>query len=465
MSLSDYGNNARNSAIGFMKIFRADVEEKSNQIQSDTGENIEKAKKQINEGSSMLGNLIKSSDRTNKKVPFYLDYSWQVYRAVFLSIIFILFFVFKGIENYLVNREFDKFLINVFNIVSFFTLINITIYFFMVTFNRYRSTVKGKKGPRGPRGKRGLQGSNSNCDICNVKTSTMKKMYNKAPLKEEIKNEDVVVDMANPPDKGWRVLNTINTKRGTRGGQIVDDYFSNPDKYLNVMDNSYIGVDCKKTTDLSGSSCFNYSTRRNQTYKKQKTINLFRTDKETGDTSSLDVVEQRPIIGVAANTSNNKVTSLQYFVDNNAKHSKRRYTPELLGNRFGKGDNKDEKLNFVCPNNSAIYKVESLSNNNGIVGLKFHCQDVKTGKDVLVQDKNNYKSYGYTFGREPKENSKNYYYKSVQCNPVQAKNMTGRKKSKISQFYPTFISEVSGEADDKVLKNLKFHKCSYYKQS
>ena len=146
-------------------------------------------------------------------------------------------------------------------------------------------------------------------------------------------------------------------------------------------------------------------------------------------------------------------------------HTQKEDIPAKLGNRFGKSENQGEKLNFVCPNNSAVYKVESLSNNNGIVGLKFHCQDVNTGKDVLVQDKNNYKSYGYTFGREPKENSKNYYYKSVQCNPVQVKDMTGRKKSKISQFYPTFISEVSGQANDKVLENLRFHKCSYYKQS
>jgi len=465
MSLSDYGNNSINNAFGFMKIFRKDIKDKSNQIQSGTGSNIEIAKEQINEGSNMLGNLIKSYDKTNEKVPFYLDYSWQTYRAFFLSIILILFFVFKGVENYLVNIKFDPFLVNVFNIVSFFTLINITIYFFMVTFNRYRSIVKGEKGPKGPRGKRGLQGANSNCDICNVKTSTMKKMYNKPPQKEEIKNEDIVVDMSNPPDKGWRLLNSINTNKGINNGQNVDDYYNNPGNYLNIMDNSYIGVDCKKTNDLLSSSCIDYSTQVDETYKKQREINLVRTDTNTGDTSSIDIIEQRPMIGVAANTNNNKVTSLQYFVDNNAKHSRRRYTPELLGKRFGSGENKGEKLNFVCPNNSAIYKVESLSDNKGIAGLKFHCQDVITGKDVLVQDKNNYKSYGYTIGKEPKENSKKYYYKSVQCNPVQAKDMNGEKKTKISQFYPTFISEVSGQADKDILKNLKFHKCSYFKSS
>ena len=68
----------------------------------------------------------------------------------------------------------------------------------MVTFNRYRSTMKGKKGAKGPRGKRGLQGKNSNCDICNKKTYTMKKMYKKIDKPEKVKNEDVVVDMSSP---------------------------------------------------------------------------------------------------------------------------------------------------------------------------------------------------------------------------------------------------------------------------
>ena len=42
----------------------------------------------------------------------------------------------------------------------------------------------------------------------------------------------------------------------------------------------------------------------------------------------------------------------------------------------------------------------------------------------------------------------------------------GTRDEKVqSQFYPTFISEVSGQADKDILKNLKFHKCSYFKSS
>ena len=102
---------------------------------SDYNESKEKSKEDINESSDFLVNMLKSKNNKPEKVPFYLDYSWQRYRAIFLTIIFLLFFVFKGIEMYLTKRDFDKFLIKVFNLVSFFALINITIYFLWLLLN------------------------------------------------------------------------------------------------------------------------------------------------------------------------------------------------------------------------------------------------------------------------------------------------------------------------------------------
>jgi hypothetical protein len=413
-------------------------------------DSVENAKQDINEGSDYLSNVLKDSSKSANKQPFYLNYSWQVYRWVFLTIIFILFFIFKGIERYLIKREFDEFLVKVYNVVSFFALINITIFFFMLTYNRYRSTVKGKKGPKGPRGKRGLQGSSSNCDICSSKTYTMKKIYKKLEKKEKVKNEDVVIDMSSPPDKGWRLLESDNH---------TESYRINPNNYVNIMDNTYLGVNCERSNCPTIMANTKDATENN-TYRKQKEITLQRGNNPD---DIVPVTEQRPIIGVAANNDKN-ITSLQYFVDNNAKHSKRRYTPELLGKRFGNAENVGEKNNFVCPKNSAIYKVDSLSDNKGLVGLKFHCQDIDTGKDVLVRDKNNNKSYGYIFGIEPREDNKDYYFKSVKCEPLQAQDDDSNgDQNQISQFYPTFISEVSGDGNDKILKNLRFHKCSYYK--
>ena len=140
----------------------------------------------------------------------------------------------------------------------------------MVTFNRYRSTVKGKIGPRGGRGKRGLQGGNTNCDICSAKTYTMKKMYKKMPKKETIKNEDLVIDMSSPPDKGWRLLNTETTPTAqSNSGESGN--------YLNIMDNTYIGSKC--SSDDTTCSKIKTNTRdatNDLTYRKQKEITLQR---------------------------------------------------------------------------------------------------------------------------------------------------------------------------------------------
>ena len=420
-------------------------------IINDFDESKEKTKGDINSSSNNLSRLLRKSSVNNKKLPFYLNYSWKIYRTVFLVIIFLLFFVFKRIETYLVKKNFDPFLIKVYNLVSFFALINIAVYFFMVTFNRYRSTMKGKKGPKGPRGKRGLQGGNRSCDICNKKTYTMKKMYKKMQKPEKVNNEDVVVDMSSPPDKGWRLLDSdVNNT----------EYQNNPNNYLNVMDNTYIGVECQGA-DCSQIDNGTRDATASGTYRKQKEIVLQRGNNPE---DAVTVIEQRPLIGAAANINNNKVSSLQYFVDNNPKHSRRRYTPELLGTRFGSKKNIGEKTNFICPNNSAVYKVDSMSDSKGIVGLKFYCQDINTGKEVLVQDKNNNKSYGYTFGLNPSEDDKDYFFKSIKCEPLQAKNEDpDSSQNEVSQFYPTFISEVSGSGNDNIVKNLKFHKCSYYK--
>ena len=62
--------------------------------------------------------------------------------------------------------------------------------------------------------------------------------------------------------------------------------------------------------------------------KNKKILNYKELKK--GGRSSIDVTEQRPIVGVAANVNNNKIETLQYFVDDNPKHSKRRYTLKII---------------------------------------------------------------------------------------------------------------------------------------
>ena len=56
-------------------------------LKSDFDESKENVKHDINEGSNFLANMIKSTNRNNEKPPFYLDYSWKIYRVIFLIII------------------------------------------------------------------------------------------------------------------------------------------------------------------------------------------------------------------------------------------------------------------------------------------------------------------------------------------------------------------------------------------
>ena len=116
------------------------------EIYNDINENVEQASSDIvdNQADKFKKYLEKKEKESNQR-PFYFDFSWQIYRAIFLAIIFVMIFFLKGGEMFLKSRKFDKFLINVYVIISFFLLINLCIYFFMVTNNRYRSTLKGPK--------------------------------------------------------------------------------------------------------------------------------------------------------------------------------------------------------------------------------------------------------------------------------------------------------------------------------
>ena len=81
--------------------------------------------------------------------------------------------------------------------------------------------------------------------------------------------------------------------------------------------------------------------------------------------------------------------------DKNKEHDPYNHKIGLFGGikngKFGIDEDKGEKHNFVCPPNSAIYRVDSVSNPDGIKGLKFYCQDINTGKQVKALDTNNKK--------------------------------------------------------------------------
>ena len=117
-------------------------------------------------------------------------------------------------------------------------LINIVIYLFLVTYNRYRSTLKGQKGAKGQRGKRGIPGESSNCDICTPELSTFKKKTKYIPIKEHIRNVDTVVDVENIGNAGWKQLDSVRTSPKSPVGS----------NFISILDNTSLGVNCNDST-------------------------------------------------------------------------------------------------------------------------------------------------------------------------------------------------------------------------
>ena len=82
--------------------------------------------------NSFFDNEEKSENNFKvEKTPEFLDYSWQVYRVVSLTIILLLIFGFKIAETYLVKYEFSDEMISMYKVFAFFMLINIVVYLFI----------------------------------------------------------------------------------------------------------------------------------------------------------------------------------------------------------------------------------------------------------------------------------------------------------------------------------------------
>ena len=115
-----------------------------------------------------------------------------------------------------------------------------------------------------------------------------------------------------------------------------------------------------------------------------------------------------------------------------------------------------KRSNFTCPENAAIYKVEGIYDENGMAGVKFHCQDMTTGKLVKAYNDNNRKVKGVTFGKDPKADLQDYMYDKSECNMY--------KVEKNNKYVPSFISEIGGEYSNskKNIQNLEFNNCSVY---
>jgi hypothetical protein len=384
-----------------------------------------------------LPKLKVESNNVQKKKQFKIsDISWQTYRAASIGIIFVSIFLLNYIK-YLVEQKIDdSYILMVFNIIIVFFIINLGVFLFYKTYFKYISTKKGSKGHIGKRGKQGVPGENDACDISKKKTANFHREKNVSKKEKIVNPENTVLDFSTMDNtkKGWYNVDTTSTN------------------------NKVIGIKCKNN------SCNSYSNKNQTAEEIPNHIPEPKNDagKEISNNNN-------PIIGanVNYNKNTNKITALQYLYDRNKNPNPKKHNVGIFGatkqniNAATIGDYKNktkgiEKLNFTCPANSAIYKVEGAYDKMGIRGVKFHCQDIKTGKLVKAYDNNNKNVYGVNFGIEPRPDDENYHYDKSECSMY---NNTQKTK-----YYPSFISNIGGEYDDtkKNIQNLKFNKCSFY---
>lgn len=384
---------------------------------------------------------IESNEIEEKKEFQKFDISWKTYRGASIGILFISIFLAHFFKQQFEKQNNDPYLNMVLNILLVFFIFNLGIFLFYKTYYKYITSKKGAKGKIGKKGFRGIPGNNDICDISTRKIGNFAR-DDKKSKKEIIEDEDnTVIDFKKleAMKKGWYNINTDKSKKKGRkrkkvhkGGDIT---------------NNIIGISCNESKYCNKFGKETIPLKNEQSLKNN----------------------DKPIIGamVNYNKNSNKIIAIQYLYDRNKNHNKEKYnvgnfgsTPDNI-NAGTIGDYKNqskgiEKHNFVCPNNSAIYKVEGIYDNLGIRGLKFHCQDIFTGKLVKSYNNNNKKVYGVTFGLEPKPDSDSYHYDKSECNMY--------KHGNHGKYYPTFISNIGGTYDRKKknIQNLSYNKCSFY---
>jgi hypothetical protein len=387
--------------------------------------------------------------KTEKPKPKYLELTWRFFRNASYVIVFLSFGILKYVYDIFVKRGADEYVLKLYRILSFFIIINLVTYCFLYSYHQYRTNIKGGRGPPGIRGKRGVQGESSSCNICEKKVGTFRRNRRVKDKKEYIK-EIPTINFESEAQRGWNTLENsytydCNTSSKVKGGTSADDSAEDTNKTFNIINRTTVGPNCP----VGITPHQNIPAPSNN--------------------------DSKPIVGVAANFDKHDGTlyTLQYMYDRNKEHDPHNHKIGMFGGvkngKFGINEDKGEKNNFVCPPNSAIYRVDSVSDPSGIKGLKFYCQDITTGKQVKALDNNNKEVSGVVFGIEPRPDTKTLNYQTTQCNSTkikiydtikkngQPKNVTYRK------IVPSFFSNVGGCSDDKNIKNLKFNKCSYYR--
>ena len=373
-----------------------------------------------------MGNIASTTDEPkmeylNWKIPFAIGLFITVFMAYFLIYV----------KEYLIGRLNNDIFKRMYNIFVVLLLLNLIMATYTVTLYYYRINKNGMKGVKGTYGKIGSSGKDNQCDLFTPKTKTFN-------LSQDIKIEPYNVDTSKTDAISKYTVDVDDTYEPKWKRMYVDD--DNP-----VKDN-YLGS--KYTSCLRDNKCDEVDNiNAEEDADKAKNFRPF-----TGALCNYEVNNN--------NTMGN-VNSLQftYNKDDSSNYEK----IELVGTKLGYTDNEDIGDNFKCPANSAIYKIETLHDEDRvssegtdygtIKGIKFHCRDIATGNPVKILDSNNNEVDNVSFGIEPKSNNNQFVYDSVECGNKQVRG----------EVLPGFVSNYTALHSDKHgINTLAINQCSYY---
>jgi hypothetical protein len=386
------------------------------------------SKDRVGKGLERLENPdIKQSNSHLKLAPKYFEISWQTYRIAAFIFFGLSFAIMKYIVDYFTVNIDEPELINILKIISFFFILNFGTFLFINVYYKYRKSMKGITGPKGNEGKRGPQGSTSYCNICETKTGGFKREYKNKPMKEEVA-PSLLLSFDKNTKPYWKLLDhTI--KIGGITFRLMTPSFLGPGKPILA---EYLDPDPKYPSDSD----------------------LNKTKIQNKDPF---VTQVKPIIGVSAsyNKNSGELYSIMFFKDKNKVHNSNRYKYTPLGVTIGKQTKSGVGIEFKCPKNTAIHKVELFHNSSIIVSLRLYCANVETGDAVMVLDPLSNKMRKYaTIGKPVSKDDKLYTREIVEAGHF----ISG------GNFYQSFLSQVAAkvDADSQQIYSLGFLQSSIF---
>jgi hypothetical protein len=172
----------------------------------------ETADEYIGNTNKTIIDKAETAKKTFWDVVFVFIFDWRVIFFTLLTITLAIAYGIKLIfDNLKLSKTFDEYGLNAINFFGHIFILNAFIAIFTISYYYYKRGHIGKKGPKGEMGPKGPQGKNQTCDICTLKTKTMKR--------DELDNDsnDVIVDTSlydklnQYKPKSWKSSDTKKT--------------------------------------------------------------------------------------------------------------------------------------------------------------------------------------------------------------------------------------------------------------